>query len=200
MSVIEPYTCMSRSGQTILIRTARPSDALAIHTITAQAIAEGAYHISEPPGVQHYARRRRDVDSPACGASGAGAATGGGGWQGGGTHPLRARQQETAGAYWRTGDECRAGLARAGGRALPARRAHRCGRRLIHTLNGWDCARSRPTRERCISTQRWALSRKAGVSRRSSWRLDSTRMKCSCRVQSNRGNCWRMLVNQHASI
>jgi len=48
MSVIEPYTCMSRSGQTILIRTARPSDALAIHTITAQAIAEGAYHISEP--------------------------------------------------------------------------------------------------------------------------------------------------------
>jgi RimJ/RimL family protein N-acetyltransferase len=48
MSAIEPYTCTSRSGQTILIRTARPLDALAIHTITAQAIAEGAYHISEP--------------------------------------------------------------------------------------------------------------------------------------------------------
>jgi RimJ/RimL family protein N-acetyltransferase len=48
MSAIEPYTCASRTGQTVLIRTAQPSDAPAIHTVTAQAIAEGAYHISEP--------------------------------------------------------------------------------------------------------------------------------------------------------
>src|SRR6516164_130877 len=48
MSAIEPYTCVSRSGHTILIRTARPADALAIYTITAEAIAEGPYHISEP--------------------------------------------------------------------------------------------------------------------------------------------------------
>jgi RimJ/RimL family protein N-acetyltransferase len=39
---------MLRTGWTVLIRTARPSDALAIHTITVQAIAEGGYHISEP--------------------------------------------------------------------------------------------------------------------------------------------------------
>jgi RimJ/RimL family protein N-acetyltransferase len=35
-------------GKAVLIRSARPDDAHAIHAITAQAIAEGGYHISEP--------------------------------------------------------------------------------------------------------------------------------------------------------
>jgi predicted N-acetyltransferase YhbS len=48
MSTIEPQMYTLRTGWTVLIRTARPFDALAIHTITAQAIAEGGYHISEP--------------------------------------------------------------------------------------------------------------------------------------------------------
>jgi len=48
MSAIETYACAARTGQTIYIRTAQPSDAPAIHAITAQAITEGAYHISEP--------------------------------------------------------------------------------------------------------------------------------------------------------
>ena len=48
MSVIEPYTCAIRTGKAVLIRSARPNDARAIHTITIQAIAEGGYHISEP--------------------------------------------------------------------------------------------------------------------------------------------------------
>jgi RimJ/RimL family protein N-acetyltransferase len=48
MSVIEPHTCATRTCTVVLIRSARPSDARAIHTITIQAIAEGGYHISEP--------------------------------------------------------------------------------------------------------------------------------------------------------
>jgi RimJ/RimL family protein N-acetyltransferase len=48
MSTLEPHACSSRTGQSIVIRAAHPADARAIHTITAQAIAEGVYHISEP--------------------------------------------------------------------------------------------------------------------------------------------------------
>jgi len=48
MSEIEPYDCSTRAGRMVHIRTAQPSDALAIHAITAEAITEGAYHISEP--------------------------------------------------------------------------------------------------------------------------------------------------------
>jgi RimJ/RimL family protein N-acetyltransferase len=48
MSAIEPYAYASSTGKTVRIRTAQPSDAPAIHSITVQAIAEGAYHISEP--------------------------------------------------------------------------------------------------------------------------------------------------------
>jgi RimJ/RimL family protein N-acetyltransferase len=48
MSTIEPHACTSKKGQTILIRTAVAADALAIQTITAQAISEGDYHITEP--------------------------------------------------------------------------------------------------------------------------------------------------------
>ena len=48
MSEIEAYDCATRAVRQVHIRTARPSDAQAIHAITAQAISERAYHISEP--------------------------------------------------------------------------------------------------------------------------------------------------------
>jgi RimJ/RimL family protein N-acetyltransferase len=48
MGEIQSYTCAAKAGQKVLIRAAHSSDALAIQTITAEAIAEGAYHISEP--------------------------------------------------------------------------------------------------------------------------------------------------------
>lgn len=47
MSDIEAYDCVTQVGRLVHIRTAQPSDALAIHAITAEAIAESAYHISE---------------------------------------------------------------------------------------------------------------------------------------------------------
>jgi len=48
MTTIEARTCTAKNGQTFVIRSARPDDALAIYTINEQALVEGSYHISEP--------------------------------------------------------------------------------------------------------------------------------------------------------
>lgn len=47
MATIEAHTCTAKNGQAVLIRSARLDDALAIHTINEQAMAEGSYHITE---------------------------------------------------------------------------------------------------------------------------------------------------------
>ena len=63
MSDIEAYDCATQVGRLVHIRTARPSDAPAIHAITAEAIAESAYHISEP---QEFTLTTEEVEAWIC--------------------------------------------------------------------------------------------------------------------------------------
>jgi RimJ/RimL family protein N-acetyltransferase len=72
MTTIEAHIYTAKSGQIVVIRSARPNDALAIHTITEQALMEGSYHITEPQEftvtvtdteawIQQHAERPADV-------------------------------------------------------------------------------------------------------------------------------------------
>src|SRR5262249_44857422 len=47
VGTIEPQRHMTKTGKTIIIRMAAPSDAAAINAITREAFAEGTYHITE---------------------------------------------------------------------------------------------------------------------------------------------------------